>query len=50
MKRRLNFKKLGTFILTALSLIFLLICSISYSSKMTEKARQYEPIERTIIK
>lgn len=48
-KRKLNTKKLATCLFITVISIYLLSCSISYSIKIMEKARQYEPKERTII-
>ena len=48
-KRKINWLKLVSFIIGIVTLIYFAICTISYAIKTTNKAKEYQPQERTII-
>ena len=48
MKRKLNIKKLLKYLVGMIIVTYILICSISYATKTTEKAKKYMPKETTI--
>lgn len=48
-KIKINYKKLFSCIFMLLITIYFLACSISYSIKITNKAKQYQPKEKIII-
>lgn len=48
-KRKIDWLKLISFIIGTVTLIYISICTISYTIKTTNKAKEYMPQERTII-
>lgn len=48
-KKKINWLKLVSFIIGIITLIYLAICIISYTTKTTKSILEYEPQERTII-
>ena len=48
-KRKINWLKLLSFIIGIITLIYISICTISYTIKTTEAVKNYEPQERTTI-
>lgn len=48
-KRKLNTKKLLTYLGGMIIATYILICCVSYATKTTEKAREYMSKETTII-
>ena len=48
-KRKIDWLKLLSFIIGIITLIYFTICTISYTTKTTNKAKEYQPQERTII-
>lgn len=48
-KRKIDWFKLINFIIGIITLIYFTICTISYTIKTTNNAKEYIPQERTII-
>ena len=48
-KRKIEWLKLIGVIIGIITLIYFTICTISYTIKTTNKAKEYQPQERTII-
>lgn len=48
-KRKINWLKLIGFIIGIVTLVYFTICTISYTIKTTNKAKEYQPQEKTII-
>ena len=48
-KRKIDWFKLLGFIIGIVTLIYMSICTISYTIKTTSKAKEYMPQEKTII-
>lgn len=49
-KRKINWFKLVSFIIGTITLIYLAICIISYTTKTTKSILEYEPKETIIVK
>ena len=47
---KINFKRLVTFILTVIMLVYCFSCFISYTINTDKQIKQYEPKETIIIK
>lgn len=48
-KYKIDWLKLLSFIIGTITLIYLTICTISYTIKTTNKAKEYMPQEKTMI-
>ena len=48
-KYKIDWFKLVSFIIGTITLIYLAICIINYTTKTTKSILEYEPQERTII-
>lgn len=48
-KRKIDWLKLISFIIGILTLIYFAICTISYTIKTANKAKEYQPQEKIII-
>lgn len=48
-KIKIDWLKLVSFIIGIITLIYFTICTISYTIKTTNKAKEYQPQEKTII-
>lgn len=48
-KYKIDWLKLISFIIGIITLIYFTICTISYTIKTTNKAKEYMPQEKTII-
>ena len=48
-KKKINWLKLISFIIGIVTIIYLVTCIISYTTRTTKAVKNYEPQERTII-
>lgn len=48
-KIKIDWFKLISFIIGIVTLIYFTVCTISYTIKTTNKAKEYQPQEKTII-
>lgn len=50
MKRKINWLKLISAIISVMIITYISICTISYTIKTTKQVKQYEPKETIIVK